>query len=103
MTCAPFSGRTGEDRLVDLQAVTGDNLSVGGHLLARVEAYDVVDDDITDRHLRLGSVPHDDGPGCLQDSEAVQGSLGANLRQGAGGGVEQQNKSEQRIRPVTQC
>ena len=97
------SGLAGEDRLVDLETLTGDDLSVSGHLLAGAETYDVVEDDLADGHLLLGPIPQDYRSGSLQDGQTVQGALGADLRQGAGGGVEQQDESEQRVRPVPQC
>ena len=97
------SGLTGEDRLIDLKAVADQDFPVRRYLLAGPESYDVVDDDLADRHLSLVPVPQDNGTGGLQHSETVQGTLGANLCQGARGGVEQQDETEQRVRPVPQC
>ena len=96
-------GLAREDRLIDLQAVAGQNLPVCRHLLAGCEPYDVVENDLADGHLGLGPVPDDDGAGGLQHGQTVQGTLGADLRQGSGGGVEHKDETEQRICPVPQC
>ena len=95
-------GLAREDRLIDLQAIAGHNLPVGRHLLAGCEPYDVVEDDLADGHLGLGPVPDDDGAGGLQHGQTVQRTLGADLRQGSGGGVEHKDETEQSIRPVPQ-
>jgi len=71
--------------------------------ITRTDAGVLVGFSLADGHLLLGPIPQDYRSGSLQDGQTVQGALGADLRQGAGGGVEQQDESEQRVRPVPQC
>ena len=93
-------GLPGEDGLVDLQPVGGQELAVGGDLLPAAQPHDVVQDDV--RHVDVGLAPvaPDVGGGRLEDAEAVQGALGADLGEGARGRVEHQHEAEQRVHPL---
>lgn len=62
-------------RLVDLEAVRGDQIAVNDDLVAGPDLEDVVKDNFADGDLPNLALPHRPGPGGRQDGELVQRSL----------------------------
>ena len=87
----------GENRLVHLQPVSGQDDGVGRHLLAAAQTQDVIEHHLVNGDVLLLPGPDDVGHWGVQDGEAVQRPLGAHLGQRAGGGVEDEHEAEQGV------
>ncbi len=90
-------GFTGQQRLVELQAVAGTHGPVGGHLIPRTEIAEVAQHDLVDRDLLHLAVADDPCLGCGEHREPVERPLRAPLLHDTDQRVEQQHEAEQRV------
>ncbi len=90
-------GLPGEQRLVDLQAVGLDDLTVSGHLIAGPQSDQVVEHDLADGPLLLGAVAHHGGRRCVQHGEAIERPLRSQLLHDPDQRVPDDHQTEQGI------
>jgi len=88
---------TGEERLIDLEALRSNHDAVDNDLVAGLEGEQVVEDHHVDRHFAFPAVADHAGPGCAQQREVVEGFLGPEFLDDPDGGVSDQDESEHRI------
>ena len=92
-------GLAGEVGLVQGEPVSGNDDSVGDHLVARRQPHEVADDDPLDGQPPIDSVADDHCLGCDQRGKPVERPLGADLLEGADRDVRDQDPEEERVLP----
>ncbi len=95
-------GLTGEHGLVDLQRAPLRDDGVGGHLVAGPEDQDVVEHHIRGRDLELLALAAHARPRGVQQSEAIELRLGAELLGASDDRVRERGEAEQRILPAAE-
>ena len=90
-------GLAGEQRLVDLQAVLVEHLTVGDDLLAGAQLDDVVEDEVADGQLLHLAVAHHVDDRCVDHAQGVEHLLGAQLLDDADDAVGDDHPAEQGV------